>query len=81
MDCSNTYGIRNDPGVDSASNRNYYQEFSCGVKGDGPARKANNLTAICDCLENVRASTACYMDSFTFLPCSVFQPTISVDTV
>jgi hypothetical protein len=32
------------PGVDSASNRNEYQEYS-GGKGR-PARKADNLTAI-----------------------------------
>jgi hypothetical protein len=31
------------PGVDSASNRNEYQEFSLGR----PAHKADNLTAIC----------------------------------
>jgi hypothetical protein len=35
-----------DPGVDSASNRNEYQE-SLGSKGR-PARKADNLTAICE---------------------------------
>jgi hypothetical protein len=34
------------PWVDSASNRNEYQEDSCGVKSR-PARKADNLTAIC----------------------------------
>jgi hypothetical protein len=33
------------PGVDSASNRNEYQESSCGGKGR-PARNAENLTAI-----------------------------------
>jgi hypothetical protein len=33
------------PGVDSASNRNEYREFSCWVKGR-LARKADNLTAI-----------------------------------
>jgi hypothetical protein len=47
-----------------------------GVKGR-PARKANNLTAICEpifwkmwepqSLTALRASTACYMDSFTFI--------------
>jgi hypothetical protein len=36
-----------DPGVDSASNRNEYQESSWGGKGR-PARKADNLTAICE---------------------------------
>jgi hypothetical protein len=36
------------PGVDSASNRNEYQESSCGVKGGLPERKAHNLTAICE---------------------------------
>jgi hypothetical protein len=35
------------PGVDSASNRNEYQEPSWGGKGQ-PARKADNLTAICE---------------------------------
>jgi hypothetical protein len=35
------------PGVDSASNRNEYQESLWGVKG-GPARKADNVTAICE---------------------------------
>jgi hypothetical protein len=34
------------PGVDSASDRNEYQEFS-GGKGR-PARKADNLTANCE---------------------------------
>jgi hypothetical protein len=33
-------------GVDSASTGNEYQESSWGVKG-WPARKADNLTAIC----------------------------------
>jgi hypothetical protein len=41
--CSRTYG----PGVDSASNRNEYQEYSEGGKGR-PAPKADNLTAICE---------------------------------
>jgi hypothetical protein len=36
------------PGVDSASNRDEYQESSWGVKGGRPARKADNLTAICE---------------------------------
>jgi hypothetical protein len=35
------------PGFDSGSNRNEYQESSCGVKGDLLTRKAENLTAIC----------------------------------
>jgi hypothetical protein len=35
------------PGVDWASNRNEYQESSWGSKGR-PARKADNLTAICE---------------------------------
>jgi hypothetical protein len=35
------------PGVDSASNRNQYQESSWGVKVR-PERKADNLTAICE---------------------------------
>jgi hypothetical protein len=37
-----------DPGVDLPSNRNEYQESSWGVKGGRPARKADNLTAICE---------------------------------
>jgi hypothetical protein len=36
------------PGVNSASNRNEYQESSYGIKGGRPARKADNLTAICE---------------------------------
>jgi hypothetical protein len=35
------------PGVDSASNRNEYQEDSWGGRGV-PARKADKLTAICE---------------------------------
>jgi hypothetical protein len=35
------------PGVDSASNRNEYQEPSWGGEGR-PAPKADNLTAICE---------------------------------
>jgi hypothetical protein len=34
------------PGVDSASNRNEYQESSWGE--GRPARRADNLTAICE---------------------------------
>jgi hypothetical protein len=34
------------PVVDSASNRNEYQESSWWVKGGRSARKADNLTAI-----------------------------------
>jgi hypothetical protein len=47
------------PGVDSASNRNEYRESSPGCKG-WPARKADNLTAICEPMsrENVGASTS-----------------------
>jgi hypothetical protein len=46
------------PGIDSASNRNEYQEFSGGKWR--PARKADNLTVICElqCTENVGASTS-----------------------
>jgi hypothetical protein len=61
--------------VDSASNRNENQESSWG-KGQ-PARKADNLTAICEpivwkmweprCITNLWTFTACYSDSFTFL--------------
>jgi hypothetical protein len=36
------------PRVYSTSNRNEYQEFSCGVKGGRLARKADNLTTICE---------------------------------
>jgi hypothetical protein len=36
------------PGVDSASNRNEYQESSWEVKGGHPACKADNLTTICE---------------------------------
>jgi hypothetical protein len=36
-----------DPGIDSASNRNEYQESFWGVKVL-PARKADNITAICE---------------------------------
>jgi hypothetical protein len=35
------------PAIDSASNRNEYQESSWGGKG-WPAHKADNLTAICE---------------------------------
>jgi hypothetical protein len=35
-------------GVDSASNRNEYQESSWGIKGGRQARKDDNLTAICE---------------------------------
>jgi hypothetical protein len=65
------------PGVDSAFNRNEYQESSSEVKGGRPACKADNLTAICEPivkkmweprrLTTLRASTACYSDSFTFI--------------
>jgi hypothetical protein len=67
------------PGVDSASNRNEYQEFSLvGGGGKGrPARKADkqHLHLWADCLEkmwelrrltNLWAFTASYRDSFTF---------------
>jgi hypothetical protein len=36
------------PGIDSASNSNDYQKYSRGVKGGLPARKADNLTTICE---------------------------------
>jgi hypothetical protein len=35
------------PGLDSASNRNEYQESSWVVKGGRSARRADNLTVIC----------------------------------
>jgi hypothetical protein len=39
-----------DPEVNSASNRNEYQEYSWNVLGgkERPARKADKLTAICE---------------------------------
>jgi hypothetical protein len=56
---------------------NEYQESSWGVKVR-PARTTDNLTAICEPtvlkmweprrLTTLGASTACYKDSFTFLP-------------
>jgi hypothetical protein len=62
------------PGVDSASNRNEYQEHSWGDKGR-PARKVDNLTAICEPIVYILwdpqrltilwASMASYRDSFT----------------
>jgi hypothetical protein len=36
------------PRVDSASNRNEYQESSWGVKGGRAQRKSDNFTAICE---------------------------------
>jgi hypothetical protein len=47
------------PGVNSASNRNEYQEPSWGGKGR-PARKADNLTAVCEpiVLDTVGPSTS-----------------------
>jgi hypothetical protein len=36
------------PGVDSAYNRNEYQESYWGVNGGRPARDVYNLTAICE---------------------------------
>jgi hypothetical protein len=40
--------------VDSASNRNEYQESSWGLKGDLLARKADNLTAICELIVSTK---------------------------
>jgi hypothetical protein len=37
-----------DPGVDSASNRNKYQESSWTTKSGWPARDVDNLTVICE---------------------------------
>jgi hypothetical protein len=64
------------PWVDSASNRNEYQESSWGVKGGWQVRKAVNLTAICESvvykmwesrrLTTLWVSMASYRDSFTF---------------
>jgi hypothetical protein len=63
------------PGVDSASNRNEYQEYFWVVKGGLLARKAHDLTAICEpiiqkmweprCLIPLWASTACCRDNCT----------------
>jgi hypothetical protein len=47
-------GRTNGPGVDSASNRNEYKESS-GGKGQ-PARKTDNLTAICERLSVICGS-------------------------
>jgi hypothetical protein len=44
------------PGVDSASNRNEYQEFFWGCKGR-PACKADNLTAICELTDYRKCGT------------------------
>jgi hypothetical protein len=67
------------PGVDSASNRNEYQESSWG-KGR-PAHKADNLTTTCEPivykmwelrrLTTLWTTTVCYSNSFTFTrrPC------------
>jgi hypothetical protein len=61
------------PGVDSASNRNEYQESSWGLNG---GRRVRLTLTICEPvvlkiresrrLTTVCASTACYRDSFTF---------------
>jgi hypothetical protein len=63
------------------SNRNVYQESSWGVKGGRPARKADNLNAICEPtvyrmwqprrLTTLWASTVCYKVSVTFSNCSI----------
>jgi hypothetical protein len=50
-----TFQPHYDPGVDSASNRNEYQESSWRGKGRA-ARKANNRHLWADCLENMGAS-------------------------
>jgi hypothetical protein len=44
------------PGINSASNRNEYQEHLWLVKGDWPAYKADSITT--NCVENVGASTS-----------------------
>jgi hypothetical protein len=41
-----SFQLHHGPVVDSVSNRNEYQEFSWGKVR--PARKADNLTAICE---------------------------------
>jgi hypothetical protein len=62
------------PGVDSASNRNEYQEYFLGGKG-GRRLRVTTLPPLCaDCLEiyepqppgNIRASSGPQWDSFTF---------------
>jgi hypothetical protein len=69
----------NGPGIDSASNRNEYQESSWGERAPGrPARKAHNPTALSQTivwkmwgprrLTTLWVSTAYYRESFTFLP-------------
>jgi hypothetical protein len=56
--------------------RNDYQEFSRGWSKEGPVRKADSLTAICEpiaqkmweslTLTTLWAFTTCYSDIFTF---------------
>jgi hypothetical protein len=45
---SNPSQLHYGPGADSASDRNEYEKSSWGVKAGRLARKADNLTAICD---------------------------------
>jgi hypothetical protein len=47
------------PGVDSASNRNAYQGYLMGIKGDRCVRLTALLHSCDDCLEVLGASTSC----------------------
>jgi hypothetical protein len=55
-------------GVNSASNRNEYQEFSWGLRAaDWCVRLTTPAPSLCRfSRQNVGASTVCYRDSFTF---------------
>jgi hypothetical protein len=86
LDFSITYSFQPHygPGIDSASNRNEYQESSWGWSVAGAWGWQPHLHLWADCQENVGASTShnlwaftdCYRDSFTFLPLwiSYFYP-------
>jgi hypothetical protein len=59
------------PGVDSASNRNEYQESSWGVKGGRHMKLTTSLPAVSQMWEPRHLTTlwafmTCYRDSFTF---------------
>jgi hypothetical protein len=55
------------PGVDSASNRNEYQESSRGLRAASAWGLQPYRHLWADCLENVGASAARYRNSFTYL--------------